>query len=170
MEYSNMIKEITLDSTFVIPTRLKFEDMIARPLSREDLDADLAAVNSSIEIIQKTRGGSWPSEQLTKDFDFLDLAWHEREFRDRTSFAYVLYHTDGRYLGCFYLYGIGLRIALTKQTINYEVDASWWVTSEGHEHGYYEKVYVALQSWLTLEFPFKKIYYSNKVVPKKIQQ
>ncbi len=147
------------------PLKLIYEDFYAIPLTRQDLDADLEGVNSSIETIQKTRGGSWPSQQLDKDSDFLDLAWHEREFRDGDSFAYVVYSDDDEYLGCFYLYGIGLRTPLNEKTINYEVDASWWVTTDAFDNGFYKKIYEALKKWLADDFKFTKIYYSNKEIP-----
>jgi hypothetical protein len=41
------------------------------------------------------------------------------------------------------------------------MDASWWVSTEAYEQGYYDKLYAALQLWLK-EFPVESIYYSNK--------
>lgn len=165
MNYQNFTKKITLVPGFIAPTELVYQDIAARPLSRKDLTDDLAGVNSSIEVIQKTRGGSWPTEPLEEDFDFLDLAWHEREFRDGDSFAYVIYSAAGEYIGCFYLYGMGIRTELTEELLHYEVDASWWVTSAAYDKGYYDKLYKALQQWLTESFRFKKVYYSNKQIP-----
>lgn len=148
-----------------LPVSLVFDDLIARPLTRKDLAEDLSAVNSSIDIIQKTRGGSWPSGDLSEDEDYLDLAWHEREFRDKNSLAYVVYDKNQRYIGCFYLYPIGIRTELTAKTEKFDVDASWWVSTESYNNGYYEKLYFALDSWLKSDFPFNNIYYSNKIVP-----
>lgn len=149
---------------FSAPVRLEHEDLIARPLSRIDLQADLEGVNTSIDIIQKTRGGSWPTEKLTEEFDLLDLAWHEREFRDANSFAYVVYDTQGDYVGCVYIYAMGVRTDLSEGTSEYDADVSWWVTQAKYDAGYYEKLYMAVQAWLGL-FPFVKVYYSNKVIP-----
>jgi GNAT acetyltransferase-like protein len=165
MDYSKFIKKFELPLEFKPPQKLVFEDLIARPLTKNDLEDDLKAVNSSVEVIRKTRGGSWPEGPLDKTFDFLDLAWHEREFRDNTSFAYVIYNTKGEYAGCFYLYPMGVRTELTEQILRYDVDTSWWVTAESYKHGYYEKTYRALQQWLTEGFPFEKVYYSNKEIP-----
>lgn len=138
---------------------------MARPLARTDLKDDMEGVNSSLELIRKTRGGSWPSEPVPEEFDLLDLAWHEREFRDASSFAYVVYTMDGKYIGCFYLYPMGERTELTEERIQYDIDASWWVTTEAYGHGYYEKIYQALTQWLGDELPFWKVYYSNKEIP-----
>ena len=157
-----LIKKLSLPNDFTAPTELAYEDLVARPLKRSDLADDLEGVNSSIETIQKTRGGSWPTEELTEDFDLLDLAWHEREFRDQSSFAYVVYTSNGEYAGCFYLYPIGERTPYTDQTKDYDVDASWWVTTEMYEKGYYKKLQTALVEWLGNEFPFRAVYYSNK--------
>ena len=165
MDYSKFTRKIVLPPDFVVPKELVFEDIVARPLTREDLKADLEGVNSSIAIIRKTRGGSWPSEELSEDFDFLDLAWHECEFRNGSSFAYVVYDKDGTYIGCFYLHHMGFRTTLSEEFLQYDVDASWWVTSKAYDQGYYEKLYKAVRQWLTSEFPFKSVYYSNKEVP-----
>lgn len=165
MNYENFVKKLVIPDGFDAPKELKFDNLIAKPLSRSDLKEDLAAVNSSIEIIQKTRGGSWPEESISEEFDLLDLAWHEREFRDADSFAYVIYDGDNNYVGCFYLYSLGQRTVLTEKLLGYEVDASWWVTTKAYEQGYYGKLYLALQKWLEEDFGFSKVYYSNKEIP-----
>jgi len=162
--YSEYIKKFRLPEDFSAPTRLEFEELVAEPLSRKDVQADMEAVNSSLEIIRKTRGGSWPVEAVTEEFNFLDLAWHEREFRDGDSFAYAVRSSSGEYIGCFYLYPMGLRTELTEELLSYDVDASWWVTTESYEQGYYIKLFSALQQWLK-EFPFSNVYYSNKEIP-----
>jgi hypothetical protein len=162
MDYSQYIKKLDLPSNFEAPTKLAYEDLIARPLTRKDLLVDMQGVNSSIELIHKTRGGSWPQEAVTEDFNLLDLSWHEAEFRDHQSFAYVIYDNNGLYIGCFYLYPMGFRTELSEETIDYDIDASWWVTTKAYENGYYKKLQTALKQWLADEFPFDKVYYSNK--------
>ncbi len=161
---ADYINKFRLPEEFSAPTSLKFEDLIATPLSRKDVKADMQAVNSSLEVIRRTRGGSWPAEAVTEEFNFLDLAWHEREFRDSDSFAYAIRNTSDKYMGCFYLYPMGLRTKLTEELLTHDVDASWWVTAESYEQGYYEKLFNALQQWLK-DFPFSNVHYSNQEVP-----
>lgn len=163
---ADLIKRIPVPDGFNPPVELVYEDLVAKPLTRVDLKDDLEAVNSSAETILKTRGGSWPSEQLSEDFDLLDLAWHEREFRDKTSFAYVVYDQNGTYIGCIYLYPIGERTLYSTDTKDFDIDASWWVTTSAYNNGYYEKLYAALQVWLATEYSFAKILYSNAVIPR----
>ena len=165
MDYSRYIQKFSLPAGFEPPKELVYSDIKARPLTRQDLKADMEGVNSSLEIIRKTRGGSWPEEAVSEDFDLLDLAWHEREFRDNDSFAYVVYDNHGQYIGCFYLYPMGVRTRLTEKLIRHDVDVSWWVTTAAYEIGYYEKLHAALKQWLNDEFPFQNIHYSNVEVP-----
>jgi hypothetical protein len=162
MDYQNLVKKIDLPEGFNAPRILEYEDIIAKPLSRKDLIADMAAVNSSLDLIRETRGGSWPSEAVSEEFDLLDLAWHEKEFRDGDSFAYVIYTNAGAYVGCFYLYGMGHRTPLTDELLDFQVDASWWVDSKAYNDGYYKKLQAALNIWLPDQFGFTNIYYSNK--------
>jgi hypothetical protein len=39
------------------------------------------------------------------------------------------------------------------------------VTPAAYQHGYYNKLYAALQDWLATEFPFGRPYYSNAAIP-----
>jgi len=162
MDYKNYTKKLVLPRGTDTPTSLQYENLTARPLTREDLHADMEAVNSSLDIIRNTRGGLWPSEAVSEEFDLLDLAWHEREFRDGSSFAYAIYDNTNNYIGCFYLYGMGLRTPLTEELLDYQVDASWWVTTEAYQKGYYKKLQTALREWLNKDFGFTKVHYSNK--------
>ena len=118
MRYENFIRALVLPAGFQAPTELRFDDIVARTLSRADLAADVAGINASVELIQRTRGGGWPTEQVTEDVDFVDLVWHEFEFRERYSFSYAVYDSVGRYLGCCYLYPMGRRTPLDESLVH----------------------------------------------------
>ena len=47
-------------------------------------------INAGLELIRRTRGGRWPTELVTEDFNYVDLVWHECEFRDGDSFTYCV--------------------------------------------------------------------------------
>jgi hypothetical protein len=105
------------------------------------------------------------TEPVTEDFNFVDLVWHECEFRDGSSFTYAVYDKRDRYLGCCYLYPMGTRTPLREELLAYDVDVSWWVTPHAYEHGYYTMLYAALQHWIKTAFPFTSAYYSNTEIP-----
>ncbi len=165
MDYKQFIKKLVLPSAYVVPAELAFDDIRATAISREHLKEDVIGINESIELIQQTRGGAWPAEPVTEAGNFVDLVWHEAEFRDGDSFTYVVHSSSGEYLGCCYLYPMGRRTQLTETLLRYDVDVSWWVTPAAYEQGYYTKLHTALQHWLAEAFPFNAVYYSNKKMP-----
>jgi hypothetical protein len=165
MDYANFIKKLQLPPGFTAPTRLTYEDVVATVLTRADLDDDVRGINAGVTLIRKTRGGDWPTGPVTEEQNFVDLVWHELEFRERTSFAYAVYDDRGGYLGCCYLYPMGRRTQLNESLLQYDVDVSWWVTPDAYGRGYYAKLYTALRHWLAEAFPFDEIYYSNSELP-----
>jgi hypothetical protein len=165
VDYRGLVKSLDLPSGFVAPAELAYENIRARAISRADLREDVRGINASIDIIQRTRGGGWPTEPVTEDFNYVDLVWHELEFRDGHSFTYAVYDVDGQYLGCCYLYPMGRRTTLTEELLKYDVDVSWWVTPSAYDKGYYTKLYVALQQWVTRDYPFTMPHYSNIEIP-----
>ena len=166
MRYEQFTKKLATPAGFRAPERLLFEHFEARAISRADLTEDVRGINSSLDLIVRTRGGGWPTERITADINFVDLVWHELECRDGYSFTYAVYDTGGNYLGCCYLYPLGRRTKLSEALLDYDVDVSWWVTPAAYERGDYDKLYTALRNWLAAEFPFWRPYYSNREIPR----
>ncbi len=87
-----------------IPALHTFGEFTLRALSVSDLERDFRAVMASAaEIKAANPGSTWP-DGLTRDKNLIDLAWHQREFEARRSFAWVIENSDGAYLGCLYVY------------------------------------------------------------------
>jgi hypothetical protein len=165
MNYHGLVKRLDLPAGWMPPAELEYDDIRARAISRADNDDDVRGINASIELIRRTRGGRWPTEPVSADFNYVDEVWHECEFREGDSFTYAVYDSRGQYLGCCYLYPMGRRTPLTEELLTYDVDVSWWVTPDAYERGYYAKLYAALRHWIETAFPFTKAYYSNTEIP-----
>ena len=165
VDLSQFIKRFRLPEEYAAPTELAYEDIVIRAITRDDLDDDVRGINASMQLIRRTRGGQWPSEPVTPEYNYVDLVWHELEFRDGDSFTYVVRRDDGTYLGCAYLYPMGRRRPLSEELVPYDVDVSWWVTPEAYERGDYAKLYRALRQWLAEAFPFEAPFYSNAEIP-----
>lgn len=87
-----------------IPTTYILGEFTLKALSVRDLERDFSAVMESAAAIKAAHpGSSWP-DGLTKEKNLIDLAWHQREFEARRSFAWVIEDSDGEYLGCLYVY------------------------------------------------------------------
>ena len=165
MNYRGLVKRLDLPAGWLPPAELEYDDIRARAISHADNDDDVQGINASIELIRRTRGGSWPTEPVSVDFNYVDEVWHECEFREGDSFTYAVYDSRGQYLGCCYLYPMGRRTPLTEDLLTCDVDVSWWVTPDAYEHGYYTKLYAALRHWIETAFPFTNAYYSNTEIP-----
>jgi len=165
IDYAKLVRKLEFPPGFPPPAELTYEDVVARAISRADLSDDVRGINESLELIRRTRGGGWPEGPVTEDYNFVDLVWHECEFRDGKSLTYALYDSAGGYLGCCYLYPMGGRTKLREELLHHDVDASWWVTPRAYERGYYEKLHSALQHWLANDLPFEAPYFSNAEMP-----
>jgi hypothetical protein len=165
MDYTQFVKKLAVPDGFAVPTTLVYDDLVATAITRADLRDDVRGINESLELIRGTRGGGWPTEAVTEEYNYVDLVWHELEFREATSFTYVVRDASGGYLGCCYLYPMGQRTVLTETLVRHDVDVSWWVTPDGYARGYYAKLHLALRSWLAETFPFWDAYFSNQEIP-----
>ena len=164
-DLSGLIKKLTIPDGFTVPDILRHEDIEAAALTREDLDDDVRGINASLELIGRTRGGGWPTGPVTRGGELR----RSRLARARVQGGNVVRlrraPADGAYLGCGYLYPMGQRTELTDALLEHDVDVSWWVTPEGYERGYYEKLYAALRRWVADDLPFANPFYSNREIP-----
>lgn len=148
------------------PKSLVTDTYIARKLCAKDVYLDYIAVISSIEIIKSTRGGNWPSKDLTVEEDLIDLCWHQREFEFSSSFAFtVMNKEENECLGCIYFYPQESGMSSLGGKVGYEVSVSWWVTQKMFDQGLYEKLSWDILEWIKKDWPFNRVYFSNKVLP-----
>lgn len=147
---------------FKVPEKVTKEDFIIRKLCARDSYLDYMAVMSSIEIIKKTRGGEWPYPELTFEDDMIDLAWHQREFEGKRSFAFTVMSADEtECFGCIYIYPPGFRSEID---ISYDADISFWVTQKKFDEGFYKDLYNFLKNWIKEEWPFQNPFWSNTLL------
>ncbi len=110
-----------------------------RAASVDELERDYAAVMESAADIKAANPAlAWP-EGLTLEENLIDLAWHQREFQARRSFAWIIEDPDGQYLGCLYVY----------PSISGEDSADvhwWWRTGSSANR---ERFRELLHAWLS---------------------
>lgn len=142
--------------TFDVPERLDGPGYHLRMLSVGDLAKDYEAVVESTRRLIGLFGpdSAWP-EGVTKDEDLIDLAWHQREFTIRHSFAYTVMAADeSRCLGCVYIFPSDRR--------GYDAKVFYWVRSgpeaEAREHDLGQRV----RNWLATRWPFGAVAYPGR--------
>ena len=84
-----------VDEAFEVPAELVTEDYRLRMLSIHDVVKDFDAVMASADHLPETfpNWGGWPEGRTVED-NLIDLAWHHREFTNRTSFTYTVISLD----------------------------------------------------------------------------
>src|SRR4051794_6063217 len=90
----------------LVPERVVTDRFVVRPLTVADVAADFEAWSSSIDHLHGVfgPGNDWPEPEMTLEDNAVDLAWHQREFATRSSFAYtVLSPDEATCVGCCYL-------------------------------------------------------------------
>jgi hypothetical protein len=165
MDLTGLTKILILDPGAKVPPTIEHGPISAHAITRQDLDDDVAGINRSLDLIPRTRGGSWPTGPVTREGNYVDLVWHECEFRDGKSYTYVLTNPEHGYIGCLYLYPLGVRGPLTEELLDHDVDISWWVTPTAYDCGLYAATHTALHHWMGHELPFHAPFYSNTQLP-----
>jgi len=148
---------------YQIPTKLTHSKFIARKLCATDNELDYAAWHSSIDLIRRTRGGNWPTAEMTKEENMIDLSWHQREFEYKSSFAFTVMNLDeSECLGCFYIYPFGEGMSSTiKPESGYDIEVSWWVTQKMFDLGFYKELEKFVKDFIRKTFLDLKVFYAN---------
>jgi len=104
---------------WTIPTDHQLGSFVLKALTVDDVTRDFDAVMESAADIKAANPASvWPHDGMTLDENLIDLAWHQKEFETRRSFAWIIENLSGDYIGCAYVYPsiIGELAA----------DVAWW--------------------------------------------
>ena len=139
---------------FAVPTEAIFGEMHLVPLGPEHNASDHAAWTSSIDHIRATPGfpdGSWPTLMSLAD-NLRDLERHSEDFRQRRGFTYTVLDTDGKVIGCVYIY--------PSKDENVDAQVLSWVSADRSELD--RPLYEAMRAWLRDDWPFGTVEYSER--------
>ena len=142
---------------FVIPGELSTTNFRLRMLSIDDVEKDFEAVTSSAVHLSKVWPDTgWP-HGLTIRQNLIDLGWHEKEFQNRSSFAYtVVTHDESRVLGCVYFY--------PTDKADFDVEVFLWVRESELATDLDTKLFEAVRSWLETDWPFDHPAYPGREI------
>ena len=87
-----------------LPSGLRTEEVVLRPLTVAHAVIDHAALMSSAARLRRWSGTTWPSDDFTVDENREDLDRHEGEHRAGIAFTFTVLTADEETcLGCVYL-------------------------------------------------------------------
>ena len=150
-------KRLFVPEEFTVPSELVTANFMLRMLSVDDVEKDFEAVTSSAERLRKVWPDSgWP-DGLTLRQNLVDLGWHEKEFKNRTSFAYTMVAPDeSQVLGCVYFYPTG--------KAGYDAEVFLWVRESAVADNLDEALFEVVQHWLASDWPFKNPAYPGRTI------
>ncbi len=157
VEEDNYSMSSFIPSEFIVPEKLETEEFRLRMLSIDDVDKDFEAVTSSTDHLSKVWPETgWP-KGLTLKQNLIDLGWHEKEFQNRTSFAFTMVTLDeSKVLGCVYFF--------PSRKAGYDVEIFMWVRASELAKGLDQRLFNVVQSWTASEWPFKNPAYPGRSV------
>lgn len=142
---------------FVTPEKLETDKFRLRMLTVNDVVKDYDAVMTSVEHLQGVFGerSKWPSHDLTLEQDLIDLGWHQKEFQQRSSFAYTVMNLDeSQCLGCMYIF--------PSSQDDYEADVFCWVRKSEYDKGLDAELFDAVKTWVEERWPFQKVRFPGR--------
>jgi hypothetical protein len=148
-----------LDKSVVVPLKVEAGNFILSALSIHDVVKDYEAVMTSREHLWRRFGEvwSWPSENLSLEQNLIDLAWHQKEFELKNSFAYTVINLDqSKVLGCVYLY--------PASSANLDADVWFWARKSELQSNLEEDINVFLMGWLSSSWSFTRVSLNAEVV------
>ena len=143
-----------------MPTGLVTEEFRLRMLTVNDVVKDYDAVMNSYEHLQGVfgPGSTWPQANLSLEQDLIDLGWHQKEFQNRTSFAYtVMSLGESRCLGCVYVY--------PSDREDYDAQVILWARQSELPNGLEDRLLSAVKVWMETSWPFERVGFPGKEIP-----
>ena len=125
-------------SSVPIPSGIQTKDFKIRILTINDLVKDYDAVMSSLDHLKGIFGptSSWPNEDLTLEQDLIDLGWHQKEFENKTSFAFTVMNlNESKCLGCIYID--------PSEKVGYDARIIFWIRKSELANGLDKKLFSA---------------------------
>jgi len=146
-----------VEKDFKVPKNLETQDFRLRMLTVNDVVKDYDAVMSSVDQLKKVWPGSgWP-EGLTLEENLIDLGWHQREFVNRSSFAYTVVNLDGtKVMGCVYIDPTRKR--------GYDAEVFLWARESELGTGLDSRLFDAVKRWLAKKWPFEKAAFPGREI------
>ncbi len=143
---------------FTVPARLETPRLVLRMLTIHDAVKDFDAVMTSANRLKTVfrPGGIWPTG-LTLEQNILDLAWHQVEFQQRTSFTYTVISPDeATILGCLYIYPAA--------RLGHDVVIHMWVRESEAETGLDAHLFDTVRGWIARDWPFRNPAYPGRTI------
>ena len=145
-----------------VPSVLRTDEVLVRPLRATDVDLDYDAVVSSRAELWLRSSGTWPREGFTREENLADLREHEQEHLAGTAFTFtVMDPTETTCLGCVYINPLARMLEQAGASDEeragvgeHEAWATFWVRQNRLADGLDRRLLTALVRWFQADWAF----------------
>lgn len=144
-----------------MPTSARTALFILEPLTIHHVAKDYVAVISNRDYLWERFGDvwGWPPADLSQEQDLIDLAWHQKEFQMRSTFAFSVLSTDQtEVLGCVYVFPPKSSNSRFK---NIDAEVWFWATQSESVPDLEQELGLFLADWLYEKWPFRSVLLNN---------
>ena len=133
---------------FEVPLFLKHKDFILKPLTIDLNEKDFLAVTKQVD----KQGNLVAPTNLTSQQNLVDIAWHQKEFQKRSSFAYSILKADERdSLGCVYIF--------PSDNSEYQAGVTFWITKDAFDQNLALVIEQEVKKWLKDKWSFDGVLF-----------
>jgi len=150
-----------LESDEPVPTGLRTDEFVLRPITADDAERDYAALMETRDDLRLWEQSTWPADDFTVEANRDDLVGLERRHAEHRAFTYTVVDPDDtQALGCVYVFPTSAAF-LTKATVTPVSDDAWadvdavvyfWARRSRMEQGMDERLLAALRPWFRDEW------------------
>jgi hypothetical protein len=152
---------LRLISRRATPSPLEHDRFRLEPLEPQHLGIDHASIIATAEHLDGTMappGALGDASNFTLDDDLTELHWHAREFRTRSSFAYIAVDRDvDRSLGCCYVN--------PSEKTGFDAEVTTWGRWMSDEPGWDAEFFDVVHEWVVAHWPFDAVVFPGRTMP-----
>jgi hypothetical protein len=152
-----------------VPSELKTEEFVVRPLRATDVELDYDALMASKEELWLAEEDGWPSEDFTLAENLEDLQTHEKEHIERTAFTFTIMNpTESECLGCLYIQPLAPVLNYMREhkidttaMDDYSAIVTFWVRSSRLVNHLDRRLLGALLPWFERDWAFSGVAFGT---------
>ena len=150
-----------LESDLPVPTGLRTDEFVLRPITADDAERDFAAVIETREDLRLWEQSTWPADDFTVEANRDDLIGLEQRHAEHRAFTYTVVDPDDtQALGCVYVFPTSAKF-LARATVTAVGEDAWadvdavvyfWARRSRMKTGMDERLLAALRRWFRDEW------------------
>ena len=163
---------VFLEPDATVPSELRSDEFVLRPITPDDAERDHAAVVETRDDLRLWEQSTWPADGFTVEANRGDLVDLAQRHEARRAFTYAVLDPSGdESLGCVYLFATTATF-LARSAVTPVARADWaeidvvayfWVRRSRIQSGLDARLLTALRSWLAGEWGFERaVFVTNE--------